>query len=49
MKRADYLALCLRQPMKWLERCAAEPGPYMRPRHVALIRVAIRRKSRAAA
>lgn len=47
MTRRAYLNLCLHQPLPWLEWCAANPGPYMRPRHVALIRLAIRKRERA--
>jgi hypothetical protein len=42
--RRQYLALALAQPVDWLKFCAARPGPYMRPIHVTLIRIAIRRK-----
>jgi hypothetical protein len=48
MKRAEYFRLCLNQPVSWLRHCAANPGPYMRPRHVALIRLAVRSKTAAA-
>lgn len=44
MSKRDYLRLCERQPLYWLERCVVDPGPYMKPIHVALIRLAIRRK-----
>lgn len=45
MRRAEYFALCMSEPsIQWLAWCAANPTPYMRPRHVALIRLAIRRK-----
>jgi hypothetical protein len=42
MTRRAYYRLCANQPRYWLERCANDPGPYMRPRHVALIRLALR-------
>ncbi len=39
-----YLALCLQQDADWLAACAANPTRYMRPIHVALVRIALRRK-----
>lgn len=44
--RRAYLNRCLQQPVEWLEQCAANPSKYMRPIHVALIRIAIRRKTK---
>lgn len=42
-KRA-YLNHCLEQPVSWLTSAANNPSPGMRPIHVALCRIAIRRK-----
>lgn len=45
MNRRAYLALALTMPRAWLEACAADPSPHMRPIHAALCRIALRRKS----
>ena len=45
MTRRAYFALCMRQPLDWLMRCASDPSPAMTPRHVALVRLAIRAKA----
>lgn len=45
MTKASYLDLCAQQPLHWLEQCAAHPGPGMTPAHVALVRLAIRRRA----
>lgn len=42
-KRA-YLRICMEQPTAWLIGSCAEPSKYMRPIHVTLARIAIRRK-----
>ena len=44
MSRAEYVALAMAQPADWLRACIADPSPYMRPRYVLLLRVALRRK-----
>jgi hypothetical protein len=43
MTKREYLNLCLRQPAWWLSASAANPSPSMRPIHVALIKIALRR------
>lgn len=48
MNKRQYLSLCMSQSENWLRLCASEPSPYMRPIHLALIRLAIRRKQRRA-
>ena len=42
MTKRAYYNLCLRQPITWLQYCVANPGPYQRPIHIKLIRLAIR-------
>lgn len=44
MRRSDYFALCMSQSLPWLRRCADHPSRCMRPCHVALVRLAIRKK-----
>lgn len=46
MMKAEYFALAMRQDCGWLWLCADNPSPSMRPIHVALIRLAIRKKTR---
>ena len=48
MSKQQYLALGLSMPLEWLRDCAARPSPYMRPIHLALVKIAVRRKERAA-
>lgn len=45
MTRRTYFNLCMMQSAEWLKSCAASPTAYMRPRHVALVRLALRRKT----
>lgn len=47
MTKRQYLELAMRQPIAWLKASAANPGPYMRPRHVLLQRLAARKLERA--
>lgn len=47
MARRAYLDLLMRQPAKWLRASAANPTAHMRPIHIALHRIAIRRKESA--
>lgn len=47
--RKTYFNLAMQQPVEWLRDCAKEPSPYMRPRHVALVKLAIRAKAKRAA
>ena len=49
MTRREYFDLCMGEGAHWLQWCADNPTPSMRPRHVALVRLAIRAKERAAA
>jgi len=44
MNNREYLQICKRQPLEWLEIAASDPGPYMRPIHVILAKIAIRQK-----
>lgn len=44
MSKRDYLRFCMQQSIDWLHWCASDPSPFMRPIHVALVRIAIRRK-----
>lgn len=44
MDKRKFLAVCMQQDIAWLKGCASSPSPYMRPLHVALVRIAIRRK-----
>jgi hypothetical protein len=48
MKKQEYLALAMTMPLDWLIKSTHNPGPNMRPIHVALCRIAIRRRSRKA-
>ena len=48
MSKQQYLTRCLSMPLEWLKDCAASPSPYMRPIHLALVKIAIKRKERAA-
>ena len=43
MSKSEYVRACMEQPAEWLRQCAADPSAHMRPIHVALIRVALRR------
>jgi hypothetical protein len=42
MKKRNFYRLCLRQPVEWLQSNLNNPGPYQKPIHLALIRLAIR-------
>ncbi len=42
-QKRRYLQACAVQPRPWLEEVAAAPSKWMRPIHVALIRLALRR------
>jgi hypothetical protein len=43
--KSKYLELCMTQDSDWLRACAADPSKYMRPIHLALIRIALRRRA----
>ena len=43
MSKRKYLSFCMQQTPEWLYWCASNPSRFMRPIHVALIRIAIRR------
>lgn len=45
MSRRAYLGLLMAQPLDWLVASAANPTAHMRPVHIALHRIAIRRKA----
>ena len=42
MSSVQYFLLCMRQSLEWLKACVASPSPFMRRRHVAIARLAIR-------
>lgn len=42
MTRRAYYRLCAVESADWLKSCADNPSPAMKPRHVALIRLALR-------
>lgn len=44
MTKSQYLNICMGQPTDWLELCAANPSFGMKPIHIAIVRIAIRRK-----
>ena len=44
MTRKQYLNLCQEQTTHWLRQCAENPSTRMRPLHVALIKIALRRR-----
>ncbi len=44
MTRSTYFAACMSQSVAWLKACVAVPSPSMRPRHILLILLAIRKK-----
>lgn len=44
MNKRQYLSIAMGQTAKWLEACIAEPSKSMRPIHIALLRIALRRK-----
>jgi len=44
MTRKQYFNLCMNQSIAWLKQCVADPSIAMRPRHIALVRLAIRKK-----
>lgn len=46
--KRKYFAAAMQQDVKWLTAVAADPSPYMRPIHVALCNLAIRKKGGAA-
>jgi hypothetical protein len=45
MTVSRYFALAMMQSAGWLRECIANPSPRMRPIHIAIIRVALRRKA----
>ena len=45
MTKRAYLDLCMQQSVAWLTKCAASPSHGMRPVHIALVRIALRRKT----
>ena len=46
MNRNDYRRLCRQMPTQWLAACAANPSPWMAARHVAVIRIVLRERTR---
>lgn len=49
MTVSKYFDLCNRQPSDWLRRSANDPSPSMRPIHVAITRLVLRRRGAATA
>ncbi len=45
-QKRDYLALALSCGPLWLAASTADPSPYMRPIHVTLCRIALRKLAR---
>jgi len=45
MTKREYLNLAMTMPMAWLKASTANPSASMRPIHITLCRIAIRRKS----
>lgn len=45
MNRREYLLACMGQPADWLKAQLADPSPGMRPVHLVLIRIALKRKA----
>lgn len=39
-----YLNHCMEAQPKWLLECLHDPGPFMRPIHLTLIRLALRKR-----
>ena len=46
LTRKHFLKVAMQQSAQWLQGCIDNPGPYMAARHVLLLRVALRRKTR---
>jgi len=44
MNKREYLKIAMGLPLDWLKQCANEPSKHMRPIHIALIRLAIRKR-----
>jgi len=44
MTKSKYIELAMKQPIHWLISCANDPSNHMRPIHVKLLKIAIRRK-----
>lgn len=44
MTKREYYNLCLVQDLAWLRHCVSNPSAYMRPIHIALMKLAIRNK-----
>jgi hypothetical protein len=46
--KRKYFTAAMQQDVKWLVAATANPSPYMRPIHIALGKLAIRKKGGAA-
>ncbi len=46
MNRGKYFSLCMAQSVSWLRACADQPSSHMTRGQVALVRLAIRHKTR---
>ena len=44
MTKAQYFRACMGQELLWLLHAAQNPSPFMRPIHVQLIRLAVRKR-----
>lgn len=46
LTRKQILNVAMQQSVQWLQACLDNPGAYMTPRSVLMVRVALRRKTR---
>ena len=44
MTKLKYLQICMDQDINWLKKCALNPSVYMSSTHLAIVKIAIRRK-----
>jgi len=46
MSKRQYFNIAMSLPLDWVASCAANPSASMRPIHIALMRLAIRKRTR---
>ncbi len=46
MTKRQYLDLAMTMPLTWLRESTNDPNPFMRPIHITICRIAIRRKAK---
>lgn len=46
MSKREYLRLAMTMPSDYLRECINNPSPYMRPIHVAILKIALRHKAK---